>query len=268
MCNSILERQITMTVTNRLKVIYQKNKELFTAKRILLIMLGTAIGSFGITNIHQRVDITEGGVLGMILLLNHWTGLSPSILSPLLDLLCYALAFRLLGWDFIKVSAVSTVSLAAFFRLWEQFPPVLPDLSGYPLLAAVLGGMFVGIACGLILRQGGSSGGDDALALIISKLTRCRIARAYLATDLSVLLFSLSYIPLERIAYSLVTVTVSSFLIDFVHNAGRSPAHQESAVCGEEEPTEAEEPVEADETMENAEEPDSFDQALEEVSEC
>ena len=119
--------------------------------------------------------------------------------------------------------------------------------------------MFVGIACGLILRQGGSSGGDDALALIISKLTRCRIARAYLATDLSVLLFSLSYIPLERIAYSLVTVTVSSFLIDFVHNAGRSPAHQESAVCGEEEPTEAEEPVEADETMENTEEPDSFD---------
>lgn len=248
-------------VMNRLKAVYQRNKELFTAKRILLIMLGTAIGSFGITNIHQRVDITEGGVLGLVLLLNHWTGLSPSVLSPMLDLLCYALAFRLLGWDFIKISAVSTVSLAAFFRLWEQFPPMLPDLSAYPLAAAVLGGLFVGTACGLILRQGGSSGGDDALALMISKLTHCRIARAYLATDISVLLFSLSYIPLGRIAYSLVTVTVSSLLIDFLHNAGRSPV-QESA-GGEQE-----EPLREDEPTDNAQETGDLEQDLEEASEC
>lgn len=246
---------------NRLKAVYQRNKELFTAKRMLLIMLGTAIGSFGITNIHQRVDITEGGVLGLVLLLNHWTGLSPSVLSPMLDLLCYALAFRLLGWDFIKVSAVSTVSLAAFFRLWEQLPPMLPDLSAYPLAAAILGGLFVGTACGLILRQGGSSGGDDALALVISKLTHCRIARAYLATDISVLLFSLSYIPLGRIAYSLVTVTVSSLLIDFLHNAGRSPV-QESVE------SEQEEPLQEDEPTDTMEESEDLEHDLEEVSEC
>lgn len=210
-----------MSISDKLQEIYLRNKELFTRKRIFFILLGTAIGSFGITNIHQRVDITEGGVLGLVLLLNHWTGLSPSILSPMLDLLCYTLAFRLLGWQFIKVSAVSTISLAAFFRLWESLPPLLPDLTPYPLLAALLGGLFVGVACGLILRQGGSSGGDDALALIISKLLHCRISRSYLATDLSVLLLSLSYIPLGRIAYSLITVTVSSFLIDYIHTYGK-----------------------------------------------
>ncbi len=216
-----------MTVTDKLRDSYLRNKELFTAKRILFIMLGTAIGSFGITNIHQRVDITEGGVLGLILLLNHWTGLSPSILSPILDLLCYTLAFRLLGWQFIKVSAFSTISLAAFFRFWESLPPLLPNLTPYPLLAALLGGLFIGVACGLILRQGGSSGGDDALALIISKLLHCRISRSYLATDLSVLLLSLSYIPLERIAYSLITVTVSSFLIDYIHTYGKKEAQEQ-----------------------------------------
>lgn len=216
-----------MTVTDKLRDSYLRNKELFTAKRILFIMLGTAIGSFGITNIHQRVDITEGGVLGLILLLNHWTGLSPSILSPILDLFCYTLAFRLLGWQFIKVSAFSTISLATFFRFWESLPPLLPNLTPFPLLAALLGGLFIGVACGLILRQGGSSGGDDALALIISKLLHCRISRSYLATDLSVLLLSLSYIPLERIAYSLITVTVSSFLIDYIHTYGKKEAQEE-----------------------------------------
>ncbi|WP_085832330.1 YitT family protein [Clostridium merdae] len=222
-----------MSVTDKLNESYLRNKELFTGKRMLFIMLGTAIGSFGITNIHQRVDITEGGVLGLVLLLNHWTGLSPSFLSPMLDLLCYTLAFRLLGWEFIKVSAVSTISLAAFFRLWESLPPLLPNLTPYPLLAALLGGLFVGVACGLILRQGGSSGGDDALALTISKLLRCRISRAYLATDLSVLLLSLSYIPLGRIGYSLITVTVSSFLIDYIHTYGKKEV-QEQKIMQEE----------------------------------
>lgn len=234
-----------MTITDKLRDSYLRNKELFTAKRILFIMLGTAIGSFGITNIHQRVNITEGGVLGLILLLHHWTGLSPSILSPILDLLCYTLAFRLLGWQFIKVSAFSTISLAAFFRLWESLPPLLPDLTPYPLWAALLGGLFIGVACGLILRQGGSSGGDDALALIITKLLHCRISRSYLATDLSVLLLSLSYIPLERIAYSLITVTVSSFLIDYIHTYGKKEMEeqkraQEDKIVPEED---AEEPL-------------------------
>ena len=43
---------------------------------------------------------------------------------------------------------------------------MLPDLSGHPLIAAILGGLFVGVGVGLIVRQGGSSGGDDALALV------------------------------------------------------------------------------------------------------
>ena len=68
----------------------------------------------------------------------------------------------------------------------------------------------------LIVRQGGSSGGDDALAPVIHKLTGWRLSRAYLFTDLTVLFASLSYIPFRRIAFSLVTVTVSSLLIDFI----------------------------------------------------
>lgn len=46
----------------------------FTAKRIAMILLGTAILSFGIHNIHQRTAITEGGVIGLVLLINHWLG--------------------------------------------------------------------------------------------------------------------------------------------------------------------------------------------------
>ena len=204
-----------------LRKFVKETRTLFTVKKLVLIFVGTAVLSFGICNVHRQAHVTEGGVLGMILLLDHWFGIPASISSPLLDVLCYVLAFRFLGKDFIKVSVVSTLSLAGFFKLWEMLPPLLPNLSSHPFLAAIVGGLFVGVGVGIIVRQGGSSGGDDALALSISKFTKCRLSVAYLSTDLSVLLLSLTYIPLGRIAFSLITVTVSSLLIDFIERSGK-----------------------------------------------
>ena len=187
-----------------------------TFRRVGLIVLGAMIATFGIHNIHQQTGITEGGVIGLMLFVEHWLGISPAFITPVLDLTCYLLAFKYLGGQFIKISALSTLSVSLFYKLWEQFPPMLPNLSGHPLAAAVLGALFVGIGVGIIVRQGGSSGGDDALALTISQVSGWRLARCYLFTDLVVLLLSLSYIPVRRIAFSLVTVTLSSWIIDRV----------------------------------------------------
>ena len=200
------------------KKLTNKLLEGLSVKKVLLIILGAAVCSFGIHNIHQRTAITEGGVIGMMLLIDRWLGLPPAVITPVLDITCYALAFRYLGGQFIKISVISTLSVSLFYDFWEMFPPMLPDLSAYPLAAALAGGVFVGIGVGLIVRQGGSSGGDDALALTISHVTRWRLSRAYLFTDLVVLVLSLSYIPLQRIFFSLITVTLSSFLIDRVQD--------------------------------------------------
>lgn len=188
----------------------------FTTRKILLILLGAMICAFGIHNIHQRTHITEGGMIGLMLLVERWLNISPAYITPVLDISCYLLACKFLGGRFIKISIVSTACVSGFYKIWELFPPMLPDLSAHPLTAAVLGGMFVGIGVGLIVRQGGSSGGDDALALTISHTLRWRLSRAYLFTDLTVLILSLSYIPLRRIVFSLITVTISSCLIDLV----------------------------------------------------
>ena len=82
-----------------------------------------------------------------------------------------------------------------------------------PLLAAVIGGCLIGLGVGLVVRTGSAAGGDDAIALVLSKVTGWDISRAYLFTDFLVLGLSISYIPLISIACSLVTVTLSSFII-------------------------------------------------------
>ena len=179
----------------------------------LIIVLGACILSFGLYNIHERTGVTEGGVLGMTLLLQHWFGLSPAITSPVMDIACYLLAWHFLGNAFAKYAVAASLAFAASHALWEQFPPLLPDLSAFPMAAAILGALFVGLGVGLVVRIGGACGGDDALALTIAHVSRWPISRCYLFTDLAVLLLSLTYIPFARIVYSLVTVTISSVVI-------------------------------------------------------
>ncbi len=196
----------------------------------LIIVLGACILSFGLYNIHERTGVTEGGVLGMTLLLQHWFGLSPAITSPVMDIACYLLAWHFLGNAFAKYAVAASLAFAASHALWEQFPPVLPDLSAFPMAAAILGALFVGLGVGLVVRIGGACGGDDALALTIAHVSRWPISRCYLFTDLAVLLLSLTYIPFARIVYSLVTVTISSVVIGRVQRLGVRAPEAETAV--------------------------------------
>ena len=196
--------------------IYKKLMDGLTFKKILLIFLGAMICTFGIHNIHQRTNITEGGVIGLMLLVEHWLKISPAYITSILDIICYLLAYKFLGGSFVKISIISTMFVSGFYKIWELFPPMLPDLSAHPLIASVLGGIFVGAGVGLIVRQGGSSGGDDALALTISHISHWKLSRSYLFTDVAVLLLSLTYIPVMRIVFSLITVTISSYLIDWI----------------------------------------------------
>lgn len=189
-----------------------------------MAVLGAFILAFGLYNIHARCDVTEGGVLGMTLLLHHWFGISPAVSGFVLDMSCYLIGFKYLGRGFARFSIVASIAFSLSYSLLEQFPPLLPDFSAQPLLAAVLGGLFVGAGVGIVVRQGGACGGDDALAMTISKVARLDISRAYLFTDLIVLALSLSYIAPLKILYSLVTVTISSFTIGRIQKIAYRPA--------------------------------------------
>ena len=99
---------------NKISVWRKRLTEGLTAKRIAFIVIGAAVCSFGIHNIHQRSGITEGGIMGLMLLTEHWLGISPAYITPVLDIACYLLAFKFLGGSFIR-------SIHDFHRLYVRF---------------------------------------------------------------------------------------------------------------------------------------------------
>lgn len=184
----------------------------------------SAFQAFGMYHIHALADVTEGGVLGLTLLLEFWFGLSPAISGAILNGACFLLGWRMLGKEFIGYSLFASAGFSLGYGFFEQFPQLWPQLVNYPLLAAILGALFIGIGAGLCVRAGGATVGDDALAMSLSHRLKLPIQSIYLVTDLTVLALSLTYIPLKRILYSLLTVILSGQIIGLIQRLPARPS--------------------------------------------
>ena len=188
-------------------------RKYFARKKVLMCLIGSAILSFGLYNIHALSGVTEGGILGMTLLLHYWFNISPAVSGFVMNAVCYLIGWKSLGKNFVAYSIVAGGGFSLFYAFFEKFPPLWPQLANMPLAASLLGAVFVGVGIGLCVRAGGAPGGDDALAMVISKATKSDIRWAYLASDLIVLLLSLTYLDFIRIALSLLTVILSGQII-------------------------------------------------------
>lgn len=190
-------------------------------KNCIFLILGSVVLAFGLFNVHSFSGVTEGGTLGLTLLLDHWLHISPALSSLILNGICYFIGWRTLGKDFIAYSAICCLSFSIFYWMFEVIGPVYPEIANHRLVAALLGAVFVGIGVGLCVRFGGAPCGDDALAMSISCKTRFGIRWVYLISDTVVLALSLTYIPVFEIIYSLLTVVLSGQIIGFIEEIGK-----------------------------------------------
>ena len=194
-----------------------------TPLRVFLALAGALIQAVGLCNIHAFAEVTEGGVLGATLLIEHWFAISPALSALVLNVLCYLFGWRTLGKDFLLYSALCGLAYSIFYALLEPFAPLWPSLVASPLAAAIVGAAFIGVGAGLCVRIGGAPGGDDALAMALSRLTGLDIQWVYLLTDGLVLGLSISYIPLAKLGWSLLTVVLSGQIIGWIQKIGTNP---------------------------------------------
>jgi len=188
-----------------------------TLRSILLIIIGATILSFGSYNFNYQNNITEGGVLGLLLLLQHVFNISPSITSVVIDFSLFAIGSKFFGKKFLLYSILSTTTFSFTYKVWEHIGFLVPSFTHNMLIASILAGIGVGIGVGLVVRGGGASGGDDVIALIANKLIKLKVNHVYLITDGIVLLLSLAYLDINQIFFSIIAVTISGKIISILY---------------------------------------------------
>ena len=109
-----------------------------TPKSVCLSLAGSAILAFGLYHIHAFSGVTEGGQLGLSLLLNHWFQISPALTTAVVNVICYWIGWKTLGKPFIAHSIIATGGFSAVYWICQQFPPLWPQLSQMPLPAMLL----------------------------------------------------------------------------------------------------------------------------------
>ena len=187
------------------------------AKNIILILIGSLILAFGIYNLNYQNNITEGGILGVLLLLKNLFDIEPSVANLILDISLLIIAYKFFGKQFLLNSIIATLSFSTFYEIFESIGPLIPVLQS-KFIVTILSGLFVGIGVGIIIRNGAAAGGDDALAMVISKITSVTIGNVYLIGDVAVLILSLTYLSVYDIFWSLIAVSISGRTIDFIYN--------------------------------------------------
>ena len=186
-----------------------------TLKSILLIIIGATILSFGSYNFNYQNNVTEGGVLGLLLLLQHVFNISPSITSVVIDFSLFTIGSKFFGKKFLLYSILSTITFSSTYKIWEKIGFLVPSFTNNMLIASILAGIGVGV--GLVVRGGGASGGDDVIALLGNKLLKLKVNHVYLATDAIVLLMSLVYLDIKQVFFSIIAVTISGKIISIIY---------------------------------------------------
>ncbi|WP_225229130.1 YitT family protein [Paenibacillus gallinarum] len=196
------------------------NKITEQLKIIVPILLGTAIFAFGLLYFIIPNQLMEGGVTGITVLLNYAFGISPSISTLIINIPLFLLGWKVFGGRQIIYTGVGIVALTIFLTLFERLIDagyIVPLQTEHDLLlAALYAGVTIGLGLGIVFRAGGTTGGSDIIARILSKKTGLSIGRVMLAIDIVIIGSSLIYIPLEKILYTLIAVFIGSKVIDFI----------------------------------------------------
>lgn len=187
-------------------------------RKLATIMIGATILAFGSYNFNYQNSVTEGGVLGLLLLIKNVFDISPSLTSLVIDLSLFALGTKFFGKKFLLYSILSTFTFSTMYNTFERIGFLVPNLEHNMLLASILAGIGVGIGVGLVVRGGGASGGDDVIALIGNKFTPLKVNHIYLISDGIVLFLSLVYLDFKQIVFSLIAVTISGKIISIIYN--------------------------------------------------
>ncbi|MEQ2528117.1 YitT family protein [Robertmurraya yapensis] len=191
-------------------------------KSILLILLGSAIFSFGIVHFNMQNNLAEGGFTGITLLLYFLFDLDPSYTNLILNIPVFIIGWKLLGRNVFLYTLIGTISVSVFLWIFQRYRfniPLNDDLA----LAALFAGVFIGIGLGIIFRAGGTTGGVDIIAKLAQKYLGYSMGKAMFMFDAVVITLSLIlYLDYREAMYTIVAVFVAARVIDFMQEGAYS----------------------------------------------
>ena len=200
------------------------------------ILLGNALYSLAVALFLEPSGLITGGATGIALAIGRLTGLPVSGLLLFINLAMLVWGWAVLGRAFALNTLASSVLSPAFLGLFEGL------LAGRVLtedifLCTVFAGLGIGVALGLVIRSGASTGGLDIPPLVLNKWFKLPVSATMLTFDIAVLLMQAVFSPVQQVFYGVVMVLIHTIVMDKMLMLGASRTEvkivssQSDAIC-------------------------------------
>lgn len=182
----------------------------------LIITASCALYAVGFNWMFDPNHISVGGFTGLGQIINYLLpGLPIGTIVIILNVPLFVLGWRFIGKDFlfssVYATAVSSLMIDGLAAV-HTFKPM------EPILACLYGGVIIGVSCGIMLREGATTGGTELAARLLKlKLESLSIGTLCLAIDILVTVtYALIFRDLTRALYGMISLSLISVSIDKV----------------------------------------------------
>jgi uncharacterized membrane-anchored protein YitT (DUF2179 family) len=189
-------------------------------RRLILLLLGAGLSAVGYAVFQVPYNIAAGGVSGIAILVNHFTGWPVSTFYLVANIPLFIVGYVYLGrWRFLWSTAL-VVLIFSFATQWLEV--TLPQyLSTWPitdnvLLSAIWAGLVGGIGGGLVYWAGATLGGTAIVGRVIQVKTGLALSQIYLFVDGTIVLAAGVIFGWETALYSMLTLLLSGIATDYV----------------------------------------------------
>ncbi|WP_236285652.1 YitT family protein [Paenibacillus allorhizoplanae] len=180
------------------------------ARRIFFMIIGTILVSIGLEIFLVPNHIIDGGIVGISIILSHLSGFPIGIFLVLLNLPFVLLGYKQIGKTFAISTTFSVVLMSIGTTLLHPVQAITID----PLLAAVFGGIILGVGVGLVIRSGGSLDGTEIVAILFSKKMPFSVGEIVMFFNFFILGSAGFVFGWDRAMYSLIAYFIAFKMID------------------------------------------------------
>lgn len=187
--------------------------------RAILLVIGSFLLAMGYVMFQVPFNIVAGGLSGLALIINSFTGWPIGAMYWLMNIPMFVLGFMYLGrWAFL-IRTIIAVTIFSFLIDWLQV--ILPTMIvPYPvtdnlLLATIYGGIIGGIGSGLLYRAGGTVGGTSIIGRILQMKTGLPLSQTYFFADGIIILLAGVVFGWEIALYGLLMMFIGGLASDY-----------------------------------------------------
>lgn len=179
---------------------------------IVVIGLSSFLFAFAFNTFFVPHKLASGGVTGIAFFIHHFLHINTGWVVLIINIPLFFFGLRYLGKRFILLTIYAVLVMSFSMK----FIPI-HAASGDILLSSIIGGALYGIAVGMIIRIGGSTGGTDIVSLILAKKKNFQVGFLSICMNLLVVGISGLVFGWNITLYTIIAIYVAGRAVDMVY---------------------------------------------------